>query len=81
MDDENENIRPAGTGSFFEMKRTWLIMIVIAIVAVFWGMGGQRTAREKTHEVYSAQDRHAKEADKTAGFGRLDDKNESANGF
>ena len=82
MDDEDEKIRPAGTGSFFEMKRTWLIVIVIAIIAVFWGMGGQRTARDKTPEVYSAQERQAKEADQTAGFGRREAQNEAAaNGF
>jgi hypothetical protein len=61
-----------GRGSFFQMKRTWFAMIVIAIIVVFWGMGGRRDAQDKSGAVYSAEQRQAEEADRTAGFGRSD---------
>ena len=81
MDDDDVEIpiREPGTGSFFQMRRLWLIVIVIAIVAVFWGMGGQRDAQDKAGDVYTAQQRAEKEADRTAGFGR-NEENETTSG-
>lgn len=74
MDEDRPDEPHPGTGSFFRMKRTWLIMITIAIIAVYWGMGGQRGGQDKSADVYSAEQRAAERADEVAGFGRSEDK-------
>jgi hypothetical protein len=60
-------------GSMFASNKILIGMVVIALLAVLIGMGGQRSARDKSAEVYSAEEAAADRADRVAGF---DEENE-----
>ena len=65
--EEDEEHAP-GTHAFFRPSRIAYVMVVIAIIAVLIGMGGQRTAQDKRAEIYSANQIAAEQADRVAGF-------------
>lgn len=64
---EDEEHAP-GTHAFFTPRRIAMTMIVIAIIAVLIGMGGQRSGLDKRGDVYSAKQAEAERADRIAGF-------------
>src|SRR3546814_10874615 len=42
-------------GSMFASNKILIAMVVIALIAVLIGMGGQRSAQDKSADVYSAE--------------------------
>ena len=64
---EDEEHAP-GTHSFFTPRRIAMTMIVIALIAVLIGIGGQPTSHDKRADVYSAKQVEAERADRIAGF-------------
>src|SRR3546814_3899301 len=55
-------------GSMFASNKILIAMVVIALIAVLIGMGGQRSAPAKRADVYSAEEAAADRADRVAGF-------------
>ncbi|HEY9552855.1 hypothetical protein [Allosphingosinicella sp.] len=55
-------------GSMFASNKILIAMVVIALIAVLIGMGGQRSAQDKSADVYSAEEAAADRADRVAGF-------------
>ena len=62
--DENE----PDTGSMFSSNKILIGMVAVALLAVLIGMGGQRSAQDKSADVYAAEETAAERADRAAGF-------------
>ncbi len=55
-------------GSMFASNKILIAMVVIALLAVVIGMGGRRSAQDKSADVYAAEQEAAARADRIAGF-------------
>src|SRR3546814_13687297 len=55
-------------GSMFASNKILIAMVVIALIAVLIGMGGQRSAQDKSPDFSYAAEAAADRADRIAGF-------------
>lgn len=66
--DEPDIPEDSDGGSMFTSTKILIGMVVVALLAVLIGMGGQRSAHDKRAEVFAADQKAAERADRVAGF-------------
>jgi hypothetical protein len=65
--------KEAETGSMFASGKILIGMVVVALLAVLIGMGGERSPQDKRADIHAAEQEAAQQADRTAGFRDEDD--------